>query len=219
MLTRDLLSQSLPYLHLQDKVYQGLHMMNDNHVTHLPVVEEDKYIGLVSEEDLLRADENDQLLTLQQPFPLLSVKEDDHFLKAVFTVVQNELTLIPVINDSKEIAGVLTYAELLKSTSDFMSLNMPGGIIVLEMEGKDYSFNEISRLVETNDAQITQLNSTIDPETSLLMVTLRINKSEVSDIVATFQRYDYNVKYYFGEEIYENELKSNYDNLMNYLKL
>ncbi|MBS1653304.1 MAG: CBS domain-containing protein [Bacteroidetes bacterium] len=219
MLTRDLLSQSLPYLHLQDNVYQVLQMMNDNHVTHLPVVEDDKYIGLVSEDDLLRADENDQLRSLQQPFPLIEVRDDDHFLKAVLVMVQNELSLVPVITDSKEMAGVLTYADLLKSTSDFMSLNMPGGIIVLEMEGKDYSFNEISRLVETNDAQITQLNSMIDPETGLLMVTLKINKSEVSDIVATFQRYDYNVKYYFGEEIYENELKSNYDNLMNYLNL
>jgi len=27
------------------------------------------------------------------------------------------------------------------------------------------------------------------------------------------------VKYYFGEELYENELKNNYDHLMNYLNI
>ena len=53
----------------------------------------------------------------------------------------------------------------------------------------------------------------------LMQVTIRINKPEVSDIVATFQRYEYNVKYYFGEEHYANELRTNYDNLMNYLKI
>ena len=100
-----------------------------------------------------------------------------------------------------------------------MSLNEPGGLIVLEMNSNQYSFNEISKLVETNDAQITQLNTTNDPETGTMQVTIRINKPEVSDIVSTFQRYEYNVKYFFGDEIYANELRSNYDNLMNYLKI
>jgi acetoin utilization protein AcuB len=37
--------------------------------------------------------------------------------------------------------------------------------------------------------------------------------------VATFQRYEYQVSYFFGEEEYENELRNNYDHLMNYLNL
>jgi len=98
-------------------------------------------------------------------------------------------------------------------------LNEPGGLIVLEIESKNYSFNEISRLVEANDAQIKQLNTNIDAGTGLMEVTIKINKLEVSDIVSTFQRHEYNVKYYFGEELFENELRTNYDNLMNYLKI
>jgi glycine betaine/choline ABC-type transport system substrate-binding protein len=94
-----------------------------------------------------------------------------------------------------------------------------GLLVVLEMESNQYSFSEISKILETNDAQITQLNTSNDAETGLMQVTLRINKPEVSDIVATFQRYEYNVKYFFGEEQYGNELRTNYDNLMNYLKI
>ena len=90
---------------------------------------------------------------------------------------------------------------------------------MLEMASKDYSFNEISRLIESNEAQIKQLNTNVDPLTGLMEVTIKINKLEVSDIVASFQRHEYNVKYYFGEELFENELKTNYDNLMNYLKI
>jgi len=89
----------------------------------------------------------------------------------------------------------------------------------LEIEGRDYSFAEISRIIESNDAQITQLNSFTDPETGIMQVTIRVSKLEISDLIATFQRYEYNVKYYFGEELYENELKTNYDNLMHYLKI
>lgn len=219
MLTRELESQSLPYLHLTDKVYQALQLMNDNHVTHLPIVEGEKYSGLISEDDLLMA-ENDhaELSTLQQSFANQAVKGHEHFLKAVQIAAENGLSVVPVINEEGELISTVAYNDLLKQASEFMSLNEPGGLIVLEVDSNQYSFNEISKLVETNDAQITQLNTSNDPETGIMQVTIRVNKPEVSDIIATFQRYEYNVKYFFGEELYTNELKSNYDNLMNYLK-
>ena len=199
MLTRELLSQTLPYLHLQDKVYQALQLMNDNNVTHLPIVEAEKFIGVISEEDLLQAENDNAPLTeLQQSFSDVSVKDDEHFLKAVQLAADSGLTVVPVVNEEKELVGILAYNELLKFSSEFMSLSEPGGLIVLEMESNQYSFGEISKIVETNDAQITQLNTSNDGETGMMQVTIRINKPEVSDIVATFQRYDYTVKYFFG---------------------
>jgi CBS domain-containing protein len=220
MLTGELQSQNLPYLHLSDKVFQALQLMNDNQVTHLPVVDGEKFVGILSEDDLLQADnDHAELQTLQQSFGNISVKSTEHFLKAIQVAAENALSVVPVVDADNDIAGAVAYNDLLKHASEFMSLNEPGGLIVLEVESNQYSFNEISKLVETNDAQITQLNTSNDPDTGMMQVTIRINKAEVSDIVATFQRYEYNVKYYFGEELYVNELKNNYDNLMNYLKI
>ena len=200
MLTRELQSQTLPYLHLHDKVYQALQLMNDNHVTHLPIVEGDKYIGIISEEDLLLADnDNLELEVLSQSFGNASVKSDEHFLKAIQVAAENGLSVVPVVANDNEMIGAVAYSDLLKHASEFMSLNEPGGLIVLEMESNQYSFNEISKLVETNDAQITQLNTSNDAETGMMQVTIRINKPDVSDIVATFQRYDYNVKYFLAK--------------------
>ena len=163
--------------------------------------------------------DNDPLEVLQQSFSTESVKEDEHFLKAVQLAGENGLSIVPVVSDENELTGVVSYNELLKYASSFMSLNEPGGLIVLEIASNNYSFSEISKLVEQNDAQITQLNTSNDGETGMMQITIRINKPEVSDIVATFQRYDYSVKYFIGEEMYENELRSNFDNLMNYLKI
>jgi acetoin utilization protein AcuB len=220
MLTRDLLSQTLPFLRPSDKVYQALQMMNDNNVTHLPVVEGDKYAGIISEDELMQAEnDNSPISSLEQAFANTSVKENEHFLKAVQVAVESGLSVVPVVSDENELIGTVAYTDLLKFSSEFMNLGEPGGLIVLEMENNQYSFNEISKLVETNDAQITQLNTSNNPDTGLMQVTIRINKPEISDIIATFQRYEYNVKYSFGEELYTNELRSNYDNLMNYLKI
>jgi acetoin utilization protein AcuB len=218
MLTRDLISQSIPYLHQQDKVYHALQLMNDYHVAHLPVVKDDAYLGIVSEEQLLHSDDNDAIEELEVGDGTTSVQGNDHFLKAVQVAVANKLSVVPIV-EGAQMLGVITYDDLLRNTSNFMSLNYPGALIVLEIESTSYSFAEISRIVETNDAQITQLNTAVDPETGIMQVTIRVSKMEVSDIIATFQRYEYTVKYYFGEELYENELRTNYDNLMNYLKI
>lgn len=220
MLTRDLLSQSLPTLQLQDKIFNVLQMMNDCHVSHLAVTDGEKFAGIASEELLMQApDDTREIREQKDGFSFLFVQEKDHFLKALQIAVDNRLSIVPVVGENNELLGMVSYRELLKKASEFINVKEPGGLIVLELENNNYSFSELSRLVETNDAQITQLNTSTDPETGLMEVTIKINKAEVSDIVATFQRYEYNVKYYFGEELYENELRSNYDNLMNYLKL
>jgi CBS domain-containing protein len=220
MLTGELRSQNLPYLHLHDKIYQALQLMNDNQVAHLPVVNVQKYAGILSEDDLMMIeDENAEIVSLQHSFGQAAVKNSEHFLKAIQVAAENGLSVVPIVNEDHDLKGAVTYNDLLKHASEFMSLNEPGGLIVLEVDSNQYSFNEISKLVETNDAQITQLNTSNDPETGTMQVTIRVNKQEISDIVATFQRYEYYVKYYFGEELYNNELRSNYDNLMNYLKI
>ncbi|MGZ5286115.1 MAG: CBS domain-containing protein, partial [Flavisolibacter sp.] len=181
MLTRDLISNSIPYLHKDDKVHHALQLMNDYHVAHLPVVENDNYMGIVSEEQLLQTDDELQIHQLQVTDGTTSVQANDHFLKAIQTAVINKLSIVPVVHE-KQLLGIVTYNDLLRNASDFMSLGQPGALIVLEMENKAYSFTEINRIVESNDAQITQLNTYTDPETGMSQVTLRINKLEVSDI-------------------------------------
>lgn len=219
MLTRDLISNAIPSLHKTDTVYHALQLMTDYHVAQLPVVEEEGYEGIISEEQLLLMDEE----ALLEEIPIeedarLSVQAGDHFLKAVQTAVVNKLTIVPVVEE-KQLLGIVTCTDLLRTTSEFMSLGQPGALLVLEMDNRSYAFSEIARIAESNDSQITQLNTSTDPETGLMQVTIRLNKMEVSDLVNAFQRYEYNVKYYFGEELYENELKANYDHLMHYLKV
>jgi len=218
MLTRDLISNAIPYLHKSDTVYHALQLMNDYHVAHLPVVEDKSYLGIISEEQLLQNDEETPLTDLQITDGTTSVQAHEHFLKAIQTAVINKLSIVPVVEE-KQLLGIVTYNDLLRNASEFMSLGQPGALIVLEMDNRNYSFTEINRIVEGNDAQITQLNTFTDPESGMTQITIRINKLEVSDLLSTFQRYEYNVKYYFGEELYENELKTNYDNLMTYLKI
>jgi len=219
-LNKDVISLTIPTLHLNDTVGQALQLMAEFHVEHLPVVTDSKLAGLVYEADLLNMpDEGSTLAEIQSGFSNLMVRSDNHFLEAVQMFNEYGLTVIPVIEGEQEFIGAIGHTDLLKQLAKQTGANEPGGVIVLELEKRGYSFSEVSKLVETNDAYITQLNSYYDNTTETFIVTLKVNKFEISDIVATFQRYEYTVKYYFGEELYENELRNNYDHLMNYLNM
>jgi acetoin utilization protein AcuB len=220
VLNKDLISASLPTLSLTDTVFQALQLMTDYHVSHLPVLTDEKYLGLVNEDQLLNIEDDSSLLeTFQTEFLNISVNADMHMVEAVRMTNEFNLSVTPIVDIDMNWIGAITTPDLLKFVGKMYGMEDAGGIIVLEIEKREFSFSQISKLVETNDAYITQLNTYFDTNLGLLYVTVKINKFEISDIVATFQRYDYHVKYYFGEELYENELKTNYDHLMNYLSI
>jgi acetoin utilization protein AcuB len=215
-----MISVTLPALRPDDSVARAQDLMTDFHIAHLPVVSEDKLVGLVSEDSLLNAPDDEMPLSqLQQSFSKIAVHAGTHFIEAVHFVNEFNLTAIPVIEGESEYIGVISATDLLKQVGRMMGAGDPGAVIVLEMDKVSFSFSEISKLVETNDAQITQLNTYFDTQSSIFYITLKINRLEISDIISTFQRYEYKIKYYFGEELYENELRTNYDHLMNYLNI
>lgn len=220
MLTADLINNNIPRLQLNDSIAKAIQLINDFRVTHLPVVSEDIFLGLIGEDDLLDAEEEKSTIQiLEQHFIAAAVKENEHFLNAVNYSNRYESTVVPVITEDNELAGVITSSDLLKALGDFSGATEIGGIIVMEMERSQFALSEISRIVESNDATVLHLNTTVQSETGMLTVTLHLNKKEIASIVAAFERYEYNVIYYFGDEKFENEIHSNYRHLMNYLDI
>jgi len=219
MLASQLINSGFPSVNLFDRIALALQLMDEYDVLHLPVLSEEKFAGIISKDDLLDADETGSLASVESSLQHISVKGEEYYLSALKLVADNELSLLPVVNEQAELAGVITSKDLLRRISLFIGNEDRGGIIVLEIDKRNFSFGEISRLVETNDAYITQLNTHTETDTGLVVVTIKVNKIEISDIVATFQRYEYVVRYYFGEEAYANELKENYNHLISYLNM
>jgi acetoin utilization protein AcuB len=219
MFCGQLISSEISGRSLHDTAASVLHQMDEMKYRQLPVSDEEKFLGLISEEDLLDEAEETPLADLQEHFIRSFVKSSDFFLVAVKLCHLHRLDMVPVLNEKNEWEGVVTRDRLFMELSTMTGAGDYGSLMVLEMEKSDYSVGEINRLVESNDAVITQLNTSAGSADQMLNVVVRINKEEISDIVATFQRHEYTVRYYMGEELFRNELQSNLDHLMNYLNI
>jgi CBS-domain-containing membrane protein len=220
MLVSELIESSIPTLSLTDTIGAAIALMQQNNVSHLAVVHNDNYEGLLSMDDLLdEADDKQPVSVLSGKFSRIAIRNNQHLLTALKLLGESGVSALPVLTDTMEYSGVVTEKTLIQHLHIFLNTEAPGGIFVLEMPMQKFSVGEICRLVETNDAFVTQFNTYTEQVSGLLIVTFKINKTEVSDILATLQRYDYTVRYYFGDEFFENSLKENFENLMAYLNV
>ncbi len=129
-----------------------------------------------------------------QPLSLSNayVLESQHIYDVIRIADAMKLTLVPVLDEKKHYIGSITLANICHHMSELMALNNPGGIIILELNDKDYLLTEIAQIVESNDAKILGMYITTFPESTRIEVTLKINKIDVGPVLQTFIRYNYN---------------------------
>ncbi len=220
MLAYQLTNNIIPHLKLSDTVSKALQLMSDFKITHLPVVSEEIFLGLISEDDLLdEENKKTQIEFFQNDFIPAYINSSKHFLHAVSISNLYQTNVIPVINEENALIGTISGQALLTALGDFSGANEPGAMIELQMERSNFNISEINRIVESDGAIILHLNITTIPETLLLQVTISINKREISTLIAAFERYDYSITWYSGEQLFENDIDSNYRHLMSYLDI
>ena len=100
------------------------------------------------------------------------------------------------------------------------AMSMPGGIIVLEVNIYDYSMAQIGRIVEDNDAKIWSSSVALSGDSAKMQVTLKINQTDLSSIIRSFQRYGYSIKAsYQGKNRNDDIVRNHYEQLMLYLNV
>jgi acetoin utilization protein AcuB len=155
-------------------------------------------------------------LSLFSPF----VQTDQHVYEVMELASQLQLTVVPVLDENNHFQGVITLTDLLHFFADVSALKQPGGIIVLELNTRDYSLTQIAQIVESNDAKILSSYVTSSAQSTKMEVTLKINRKELSSIIQTFIRFNYDIKASFTDENDLNSLYENrYDSFMKYLSI
>ncbi|MEI7492014.1 MAG: CBS domain-containing protein [Bacteroidota bacterium] len=221
MIAKDLINDTVIALRPSDIGSDALGLMDELRVSHLPVVSELEYIGIISDSDIYNRGEFevavwDGKITLINPY----IYENQHFYDAMLIISEQKLSLLPVLNIKNQYMGVITLTGLVQKLSAIASLINPGGIIVLEINQKDYLLTEIAGIVESNDAKILSLYITSHPDSTKLELTIKVNRVDIGAILQTFYRYNYTVKASWSkEDSFSDGLQDRFDSLMNYLNI
>ncbi|QPH39242.1 CBS domain-containing protein [Pedobacter endophyticus] len=220
MFAEEIISNVIPSLKTNDTVQKALDRLNEFKLKHLPVVNGAVLVGIVSEDDLLNIiDHNTTLgnaaLNLLQAFVL----NDAHTYDAIRLLSQLSLTALPVLDQQKNYLGLISINKLIDAVAEQYAVNEPGGIIVLEISNRNNSLAHISQIVEADNAQILSSYVSSFEDSTRLEITLKVNKTEISSLVASFERYDYFVKEVYNNTQIDDGSQERYDSFMNYLNV
>lgn len=220
MKASELLSKNIPSLKTSDTGAEALRLMSEFHVRHLPIVNDKQLLGLISEEDILNARGIEEAigglpLTFVNPF----IHDHEHLFEVLKIAVEFRLTTIPVIDKEENYLGTITRDDLLDHLSSETNILEPGGIIVLEVNVKDYTLAEVARVIEQHHAKILCSFAKTHEESNKMELTIKISQTDLQPIIASLNRYNYVVKETFTEPEYFDNLKERYDALMNYLDI
>lgn len=219
MIARDLITDEIPPLKHTDTGTIALRWMDEFKVSHLPVLKNDNYVGLISESDILdRMNLDETLDKLFDHLPRPYVLETAHIYEVLFRVSEHKISVIPILKEDESYAGCTSIQQLLSMIANTGSIKESGGIIVLEVNQVDYSLAQIAQIVESNNARILSSYIMSTPDSTKLEVTLKINQIELDRIIRTFERYDYVISASYQKSNFEDDLQLRYDALINYLK-
>ena len=217
MIASSIAVQSFPMMRLEDKAGFVLQNMEDFDVQELVVIKDDYFIGLVHKVDLLDIPKEQSIASIADDFQRVGVLGTAHITAVLDHFAKHHLSILPVLNEQQECLGVVPQKNLNEMLALYLGVAQPGAILVFSVSPYQYSLAEMSRLVETNNAQIVQLNSIFDEATGAYIITIKINKEEAQAIVSTFERYEYQLLHYFGNTPINNDIEDHYHHLMNYL--
>jgi CBS domain-containing protein len=221
MIAEELINQMMPPLKPTDSASKAIAWMEELRSNQLPVVDNGKFLGFISEEIILETNNSEeQVSNFKLTGEKSVVSKGTHFYDVIKIASENNIQLVSVLDDDGSYFGVITVQDTIAFFAQTAAVQAPGGILVISLNMKDYSLSEISRLIESDDAKI--LSSSIKDDefdSGMLRLTLKINQTDLSRIVATLERFGYKIIARYQETNFTDNQKERLDILLKYLDI
>lgn len=221
MIANDLISEIIPSLKTSDTGQTALNWMEIFRISHLPIVNNQDFLGLISDTDIYDMNQpgepiGNHELTLLKPF----VNDNQHLFEVIGLAARLKLSVVPVLDNNNYYKGVITSSDLVRHIAGISSMDQPGGIIVLELIERDYSLSQIAQIVESNNTKVLSMYITSPAESTRLEVTLKVNTTDLLALIKTFERYNYDVKTWVTtNDSIDRFYSERFDLLMKYLNI
>ncbi len=194
-------------------------LFNQLTYSHIPVKNDDNtFLGCFSEADAHCFDSEKPLDEFKYSIEDFFVRDTTLWLDVLEAFAQNSTNIMPILNDNNVYLGYYELNDIIHLFNETPFFFEAGGILVVEKGVNDYSFSEISQIVESNDGKllgafVSKMNN------DLAQITLKIGNSGLNDIIQTFRRYSYNIVSGHEEDSYIENLKDRSDYLKKYLNM
>lgn len=215
----DFIINDVKPLNSKSKISDLQQLFNQLTYSHIPIQDDDNvYLGSFSETDAHCFESDKTLNDYKYAIENFFVRDTTIWLDVLEAFAANDANIMPVLNSQNAYLGYYELKEVISLFSESPFFSEPGGILVIEKGNNDYSFSQISQIVESNNGKLLgAFISKIKPD--LTQITLKIGNTGLNEIIQTFRRYSYTIVSGHEEDSYIEGLKDRSDYLNKYLSI
>jgi acetoin utilization protein AcuB len=220
MLLKQLIALDVPVAAPSDNIDYIHSLFFASQLHQIPIVENDMYLGLIDAKEFQSIDDAPEEMEpqLYQHFrPAIAISA--HPFEALRLLHQYDLSILPVITEQNEYVGSLTKDGLLHYIVENINIDVNGGIVVLEMEPRNYSLAQMARICESEQVLVLGVQAKTNLQTAKLEVTIKTNRVDLAAVVQAFERFDYTVLGTYGDQKMEDDVVDRYNQFMHYLNI
>jgi acetoin utilization protein AcuB len=221
MTAEDLINHSIPVLRPTDSVSRALDVMQDCGIHQLVLIEDGQLKAILTEDTLLNwFNDEDTLGTLPIDGQPMSGNIFQHIYELINLANIHQLQIVPILDEDNSYIGCIVVTEMLAKFAEQLGVQDTGAVVVLKMNDYDYSLTDISRLVESNNTKIISSFFAKNPVGFAdATLTLKLNRTDISPVVATLERFGYNIEGTYADSGTENLDQNRLHSLLRYLEV
>lgn len=187
--------------------------------SHLPVVDNKIFYGAIAREEIeILKDDTHKLNELKQLIQPFYVSDTMNWFEVLQYFASYNTNLMPILNSEKKYIGYFELDDFLNMFKCTPFLHEEGVILVVSKNINDYSFSEISQIVESNNA--TLFGAFVSKiENDIAQITLKLSLHDINNTLHSFRRYNYEILNEFEKDKYLEELNDRSNYLQKYLNI
>ncbi|MCF8127902.1 MAG: CBS and ACT domain-containing protein [Deltaproteobacteria bacterium] len=177
MLVRNWMSKGVVTINVNNSMMDATRKLKKHHIKMLPVMEEDKLVGILTDRDLKRASASDaNTLEIHELLYLISnIKVKDLMNRNPITVppdytigetaellLEKKISGLPVVKKSGELAGVITKADIFRALISLTGLKSRGTQFAFQLEDRPGSIKEVSDIIRGYGGRMVSILTSYD---------------------------------------------------------
>jgi predicted transcriptional regulator len=219
MQTIDYILKDIKPISLKDDIKDIKAFFEKGLFSHLPVVENKIYCGAISSQDVGFTQFKDKKLDdLKNQIQLFYATDTMTWFEVLQNFATYNTNLMPVLNTNKKYIGYYELDDFLNIFKCTTFIHEEGVILVVSKNVNEYSFVEISQIVESNNA--TLFGAFVSKiENDIAQITLKLSFHDINNTLNSFRRYNYQILNEFEKDKYLEDLNDRSNYLQKYLNI
>ena len=184
----------------------------------LTVCEGDIFIGVLRKEAVEGATKEASVVDYQYALEHYFIPLSGTWDAIIEAFASYHTDMLPVINENQQFIGYYYLGDFIQQLTKTPFIQEAGRVLILEKSAHNYSFTEISRIVEENGGKVLGLYLSNRTENNV-HITLKLITNRLSEILQHLRRYGYGILTEKDDDHYRKELKDIADYFEKYLDL